>query len=97
MLKSLEENIYIKFGKSKNEKIVSRVCPEFFYIISPICRNMKSMTIDFKYLISIGLRELISLQNNLKNVTLRSHHCYKDNEMKDMKDIIPSLIKSSPS
>ena len=53
------------------------------------------MTIDFKYVISVGLRELISLQNNLKNVTLRSHHCYKDNEMKDMKDIIPLLIKSS--
>ena len=53
------------------------------------------MTIDFKYVISVGLRELISLQNNLKNVTLRSHHCHKDNEMKDMKDIILSLIKSS--
>ncbi|GBC29950.2 hypothetical protein GLOIN_2v1784405 [Rhizophagus irregularis DAOM 181602=DAOM 197198] len=38
--------------------------------LSPICHNIQSLTVEFGDFISNGLKDLISLQHNLKNVTL---------------------------
>ena len=44
---------------------------DFFYQLSQICHNLQSLSINF-YIddVSNELKELISLQNNLKNLTL---------------------------
>ncbi|PKC69790.1 hypothetical protein RhiirA1_455559 [Rhizophagus irregularis] len=54
----------------------SDIYSEFFYQISQICQNIKSLNIKFENFISDGLIDLISLQNNLKSLTLR----YYDNK-----------------
>ncbi|RIA89555.1 hypothetical protein C1645_824669 [Glomus cerebriforme] len=63
----------------------SDIRSEFFYQLSQICHNIKTLTITFKKKVSNGLKELISLQNNLKNLKLLSY------EEKDWMDIIPAL------
>ena len=65
---------------------------EFFHQISQICHNIKSITINFEDVISDGLTELISLQNNLKSVTLTSDY-YDGTEITEI--FTSSLIKSS--
>ncbi|RIA87278.1 hypothetical protein C1645_827987 [Glomus cerebriforme] len=50
----------------------SDIYSEFFYQISQICHNIQSLTIDLEDVISDGLTDLISLQNNLKSVSLNS-------------------------
>ncbi|GBB92401.1 hypothetical protein RclHR1_00200034 [Rhizophagus clarus] len=67
----------------------SDVYPEFFYQISQLCHNIKSITIDFEDVISDGLIELISLQKNLKNLKLISNN-YGGTE-----NFTSSLTKSS--
>ncbi|RIA90181.1 hypothetical protein C1645_823678 [Glomus cerebriforme] len=67
----------------------SNIYSEFFYQISQICYNIKSITIDFRVIISDGLTNLISLQNNLESVTLKSDY-YCRTEF-----TISSLVKSS--
>ena len=42
----------------------SDVDPEFFYQLSQICRNIQSLNIEFKKVISNGLADLISVQQN---------------------------------
>ncbi|RIA83583.1 hypothetical protein C1645_833603 [Glomus cerebriforme] len=64
----------------------SDIYSEFFYQISQTCHNIQSLTIKFENFISDGLTDLISLQNNLKSVTLR----YYDN-----KDEITEIMISS--
>jgi hypothetical protein len=45
----------------------------FFYQLSQICHNLQTLSIEFHhYNTSNELKELISLQNNLKNLTLSS-------------------------
>ncbi len=64
----------------------SDIYPEFFYQLSQVCHNIQSLTIEFGNNVSInGLKELICLQNNLKNLTLSAY------EDKDWTDIIPVL------
>jgi hypothetical protein len=60
----------------------------FFYQITQLCRNLQSISIRFKAVnISNELKELISLQNNLKHLTLTAFFDASwDN-------IIPSLTK----
>ncbi|CAI2173123.1 19565_t:CDS:1 [Funneliformis geosporum] len=51
-------------------KCSSDIYPEFYYQLSQLCHNIKSLTIKFKFEISNGLINLISSQNNLKHLTL---------------------------
>jgi hypothetical protein len=61
----------------------------FFYQLSQICHNLQILSIDFhNYDASNELKELISLQNNLKNLTLSSFGS-------TWEDIIPVLTKHS--
>src|SRR5437763_13103086 len=56
-------------------KCSSNIYPEFFYQLSQICHNIQSITIGFGddiAEISDGLTDLISLQNNLKNLELQN-------------------------
>ncbi|PKY16255.1 hypothetical protein RhiirB3_402671, partial [Rhizophagus irregularis] len=80
-LKSLEHSSgyanRIKFIYSPGAKIClpnlvelkchANIYPEFFYQISQICHNIQSLTIRFidTAVISDGVTDLISLQNNL--------------------------------
>ncbi|UZO12378.1 uncharacterized protein OCT59_003916 [Rhizophagus irregularis] len=71
-------------------KCCSNICSAFFYQISEICHNIQSLTITFvKFIISDGIADLISLQSNLKSLTLE--YCNKD----IIRTITPSLAKSS--
>ncbi|RIA83775.1 hypothetical protein C1645_809073 [Glomus cerebriforme] len=64
---------------------------EFFYHLSKICHNIHSLTIDMNYdnTENYELKELISLQNNLKDLKLLAS--YEGNWI----DIIPTLTKHS--
>ncbi|PKK67557.1 hypothetical protein RhiirC2_852072 [Rhizophagus irregularis] len=66
--------------------------PKFFYQLSQICHNIQSIIIDFADVISNGLADLISSQNNLKCITLISSY-YDEND--EIKAIIPSSTKFS--
>ncbi|CAI2191132.1 10148_t:CDS:1, partial [Funneliformis geosporum] len=56
----------------------SNIYPEFFYQISRICHNLKSLKIIFTRFISNGLAELISVQQNLKYLNLDYCNNYLD-------------------
>ncbi|RIA92325.1 hypothetical protein C1645_736423 [Glomus cerebriforme] len=63
--------------------------PKFFYQISQMCHNLQSLTISIKCEASDELKELISLQNNLKDLNLSAF--ILDNWI----SIIPALTKHS--
>ncbi|RIA83782.1 hypothetical protein C1645_833262 [Glomus cerebriforme] len=69
----------------------SRLPSEFFYQLSKICHNIHSLSIYMKYnnYFPNEFKELISLQNNLKNLKLSTTH------RGDWTDIIPALTKHS--
>ncbi|GBC03529.1 hypothetical protein RclHR1_05180006 [Rhizophagus clarus] len=67
----------------------SDIYSEFFYQLSQICHNIQSLTIEFGDIISNGLTDFISLQNNLKRVTLKS------DDKDGMEVIASSLTKFS--
>ncbi|CAG8672552.1 6974_t:CDS:1 [Funneliformis mosseae] len=48
----------------------SNICSEFFYQLSQICHNVQTLTIIIENIVSNGLTDLISMQRNLKHVTL---------------------------
>ena len=60
---------------------------EFFYKLSQICHNLQSLTIEFRSYVSNELIELISSQNNLKNLKLSFH------DGNDWADILPVIVK----
>ncbi|RIA85452.1 hypothetical protein C1645_830763 [Glomus cerebriforme] len=65
---------------------------EFFYHLSKISHNLYSLNIIIRYKgskIPNELKELISLQNNLKNLSLSAYN------KSDWTDIIPTLTKHS--
>ncbi|GBB96339.1 hypothetical protein RclHR1_02730011 [Rhizophagus clarus] len=70
----------------------SNVKPAFFYKLSQICCNIQSLTIEFKSMVSNGLKDLISSQNNLKCLSLSQTY-----GVADWTGIIPSLSKHSNS
>ncbi|RIA99334.1 hypothetical protein C1645_870050 [Glomus cerebriforme] len=74
-------------------KCSSDIYSEFFYQLSQICHNIQTLTIEFGDIISNGLTDLISLQNNLKSVTL----IYYSYEGENGAEIITSLTKFSSS
>ncbi|RIA88921.1 hypothetical protein C1645_825601 [Glomus cerebriforme] len=67
----------------------SNIHSEFFYQLSQTCHNLKSLTIEFENKVSNMLKELISLQKNLKQLNL---FIYEEN---NWINIIPSLAKHS--
>ncbi|RIA80896.1 hypothetical protein C1645_837877 [Glomus cerebriforme] len=68
----------------------SNIYSEILYQLSQICNNIQSIIIEFEEIISNGLKELISVQQNLKYLSIsQSYDC------EGMKDIIPSLNKLS--
>ncbi|PKC63261.1 hypothetical protein RhiirA1_464017 [Rhizophagus irregularis] len=69
----------------------SNICPQFFYQLSEICHNIQLFDITFKNVISNGLTDLISVQQNLKNLQIfQSYDC---NDLTT--DIITSFKKIS--
>src|SRR5207249_7229020 len=63
---------------------------EFFYQLSQTCHNLQSISITFNNDdVSNELKELISLQNNLKNLTLSAF------DTTSWTSIIPALTKHS--
>ncbi|GBC29957.2 hypothetical protein GLOIN_2v1591804 [Rhizophagus irregularis DAOM 181602=DAOM 197198] len=58
----------------------SDIYSDFFYQLSQICHNIRTLTIEFGDIISNGLTDLISLQNNLKSVTLIYYSYESENE-----------------
>ncbi len=66
----------------------SNMHSEFFHQLSQICRNLQSLKINFRRVISDGLKDLISVQQNLKYLSLYIHHYSKD-----LKDMISSITK----
>jgi len=44
----------------------SDICPEFFYQLSKICHNIQVLRVTYQKVISNGLADLISTQQNLK-------------------------------
>ncbi|RIA78885.1 hypothetical protein C1645_842135 [Glomus cerebriforme] len=54
----------------------SNLDPDFCYQLSQICKNIKSITIEFKYSILHGISHLIFSQNGLKSLTFIQHSYY---------------------
>src|SRR5581483_4827303 len=73
----------------------SDINPEFFYQLSQICHNLQTLYIEFEGAISNGLADLISVQKNLKSLSLSQR--YKNYGKKFIDDIIPSITKISSS
>src|ERR1043165_6361771 len=65
----------------------SDICPNFLGQLSQICHNIQALTIVFEKNSSNGLKELISLQNNLRRLELVTH------KNENWTDIIPTLTK----
>jgi hypothetical protein len=63
--------------------------------LSSICQNLQTLTIEFGDCISNGLKDLISLQRNLKNVTLIYSYISLLNRTSGMEIITSSLSKFS--
>ncbi|PKY37570.1 hypothetical protein RhiirA4_536547 [Rhizophagus irregularis] len=63
--------------------------------LSPICHNIQSLTVEFGDFISNGLKDLISLQHNLKNVTLIYSYISLLNRTSGMEIITSSLSNFS--
>jgi hypothetical protein len=70
----------------------SDVKTTFFYILSRICCNIQSLTVEFKDIVSKDLKNLISSQKNLKYLSLSRTRTYST---ANWSDIIPSLTKHS--
>ncbi|RIA80649.1 hypothetical protein C1645_838324 [Glomus cerebriforme] len=69
----------------------SKVNPEFFYQLSQTCYNLQSITIRFQSKpVSNELKKLISLQKNLKNLSILASDYWND-----WTSIIPVLTKHS--
>jgi hypothetical protein len=83
---------YIPGAKDLSELCCSSNLPSgFFYQLSQICHNLQSISISFDDVTSNvpnELKELISSQNNLKNLTLSAYDSSWAN-------IIPTVIKHS--
>ncbi|CAB4389915.1 unnamed protein product [Rhizophagus irregularis] len=61
---------------------------DFFYQLSQICHNLQSISIDFCKIITDEIKELITSQNNLKNLILSSSNG-------NWTDIIPTITNHS--
>ncbi|EXX53187.1 uncharacterized protein OCT59_017840 [Rhizophagus irregularis] len=90
------DHLNISFPHFPNARDLSELCckselpSSFFYQLSQICHNLQSISLDFYCNddVSNELKELISLQNNLKILSLSA---YDGN----WADIIPIILKHS--
>ncbi|PKC57045.1 hypothetical protein RhiirA1_473104 [Rhizophagus irregularis] len=81
---------YFPGAKDLSELYCSSNLPSnFFHQLSQICHNLQSISIDFHYDVSNGLKELIFLQNNLKDLTLSAF------DYVSWENIIPAITKHS--
>ncbi|RIA87519.1 hypothetical protein C1645_878001 [Glomus cerebriforme] len=64
----------------------SDIYPEFYYQLSQICQNLQLLYVSFKKVISNGLSDLISVQNNLKYLYMFQYY--------DCKELTPDIITS---
>ncbi|RIA80118.1 hypothetical protein C1645_839266 [Glomus cerebriforme] len=74
--------------------------PKFFRQLSQICHNIQSLSIVYTLITSNGLKDLISLQNGLKSLSIElddyDKYCNNYNNCEDFStNIIPSLTKHS--
>jgi hypothetical protein len=67
----------------------SNTSSEYYYQLSQICHNILSLEIDICDCISKGLSDFISVQKNLKNLTIR--------QTISLKDKVTSLITKVPN
>ena len=74
-------------------KCVSDIDSKFFYQLSSICHNLRSLQIIFNNIISDGLANLISTQQNLKWLDIFNYPYSYD----DLVKITPSITKFSNS
>jgi hypothetical protein len=85
-------NIYLPYipGASDLSELTctSNLPSELFYQLSQISHNLQSISISFDDDVSNGLKELISSQNNLKNLTLSAYDG-------SWESIIPAITKHS--
>jgi hypothetical protein len=87
-------NINFSFTHFPGARDLSELCcnsnlsSNFFYQLSQICHNLQSISIEFSNDVSKELIELISLQNNLRNLNLIAFDLNWEN-------IIPALAKHS--
>jgi len=68
-------------------KCRSNINSEFFYHLSRICHNIRSFTIEFERVVSYGLTDLISVQQNLKYFDIKLVGC----DCNGLTGIIPLL------
>ncbi|PKY48343.1 hypothetical protein RhiirA4_463918 [Rhizophagus irregularis] len=68
----------------------SDIHSEFFYQLSQICCNIRSLTVEFEGTVSNGLKDLISSQHRLESLSLIQSY-----NSTDWKELIPSLKKHS--
>src|SRR5581483_5003493 len=79
----------------------SNIKPEFFYQLSQICHNIKTLNITYLLYISDGLRELISSQHSLKILSLIQfnyyycYDCYDDDSFDEEDDSFDEEDNSS--
>ncbi|RIA84603.1 hypothetical protein C1645_832030 [Glomus cerebriforme] len=75
----------------KELRCSSNISKTFFYHLSQICHNLSLLNIIFKNDISEGLKDLISVQKNLKYLIITQHDCY------NLIDIIPIITTKLPN
>jgi hypothetical protein len=90
-------HINFSFNYFPGAKDLSELCcdsslsSDIFYQLSQLCHNLQSISINLIQNVSNELKELISLQNNLKNIILLAFYDLS------WADIIPTLTKHSDS
>ncbi|CAB4393348.1 unnamed protein product [Rhizophagus irregularis] len=89
-------NLNISFPHFPGARDLSELCcssdlpPDFFYQLSQICHNLQSISINFHTSSVINeLKDLISSQNNLKDLDLSAFHGGS------WTDIVPAITKHS--
>ncbi|GBC52772.2 hypothetical protein GLOIN_2v1784405 [Rhizophagus irregularis DAOM 181602=DAOM 197198] len=89
-------NLNISFPHFPGARDLSELCcssdlpPDFFYQLSQICHNLQSISVNFHTSSVINeLKDLISSQNNLKDLDLSAFHGGS------WTDIVPAITKHS--
>jgi hypothetical protein len=72
----------------------SNISSEFFYQLSKICHNIRSLMIELEKFISNGLADLIIVQKNLRCLCIMQMQPYSYKDLSDILSILPdTLIK----
>ncbi|EXX71874.1 uncharacterized protein OCT59_015588 [Rhizophagus irregularis] len=90
-----KHNFNISFPYFPGARDLSELCcssdlpSDFFNQLSQICHNLQSISIDFRSIVNSSVKDLISSQNNLKDLNLSA---FDDGSWTD---IIPAITKHS--